>query len=139
LACYTKGVSRYDLFRKRLAPVAFGLAIVLMARDACNREQRTHAKVVFDLGSDSRAHALDARLLVAGEQVASFHQEAPGSAALTTSDFDAVLPSGDGDGELQIELDLGSAHPRTTRHFHAADGSTLMIPLAELASGTSAR
>nr|HEX4313509.1 hypothetical protein [Kofleriaceae bacterium] len=124
-------MSRYDLFRKRLAPVAFGLAIVLLARDACNHEQRTHATIVFDLGSDSRARAVDAELFVGGDSIATFHQTAMDNAGVTTAKFEASLPADD--GELHIELDLGSAHPRTTRHFHAVDGSTVMVPLAELA------
>jgi hypothetical protein len=128
-------VSRYDLFRRRIAPVAFVLAIVLMARDACNHDQRTHATIVFDLGSASRASALDAELVVGATRVATFH-EAPLGGTLTTAEFDASLPD-ESDGELRIELEVGSGaaatHPRTTRRFHAEEGSTVTVPLADLA------
>jgi hypothetical protein len=131
-ACYTAGVTRYDLFRKRLAPIAFALAVVLMARDACNRDrdQRTHATLVFDLGSASRARAMDAELWMGQERVANFHQDAL-HGALTQARFDASLPADD--GELRIGVDVAGALRQDVRHFHAEDGSTVTVPLADLA------
>ena len=119
-------MSRYDLFRRRIAPIAFGLAIVLIARDACNKEQRTHATIVFDVGSDNHADGLDAELFTDGAFIATFHH-----AAFTGRvQFDASLPAED--GELHIDLDVGGKLKKTVRHFHAVESSTVTIPLAEL-------
>jgi hypothetical protein len=123
-------VSRYDLFRRRIAPIAFALAIVFMARDACNRDERTHARIVFDFGPASQARAFDAELVVNNEQIAVFHREALSTTQpITSADFDASLPAAD--GELRIDIDLGGRHVRTTRHFRAEDGSTVTVPLAD--------
>jgi hypothetical protein len=117
-------VSRYDLFRRRIAPVAFGIAIVLMARESCTKEQRTRATIVFDIGAGNHVAGLDAELMADGALIGTFHH-----AAFTDRvHFDASLPAAD--GEMWIEVDLGDHARRTTRHFHVEDGSTLTIPLA---------
>ena len=36
-------MSKYDLFRRRIAPVAFLLALGLIAFDTCGKEERTRA------------------------------------------------------------------------------------------------
>lgn len=123
-------MSRYDLFRKRLAPVAFGLAIVLIARDSCNAEKRTHATVVFELGPASKAVGLDADLVVGQDTVGTFHADATDKRVLT---YDISLPNDSGDGEMQIDLTMvDGTHAKTNRHFRAAENSTVTIPLIEL-------
>jgi hypothetical protein len=44
-------VSRYDLFRKRIAPIAFVAAMALLVRESCNKQERTHATIVMDFGA----------------------------------------------------------------------------------------
>jgi hypothetical protein len=62
--------------------------------------------------------------------VANFHQDALGK-PLTEARFDVALPATD--GELRIGVDVAGALRQDTRHFHAEDGSTLMVPLDALA------
>ena len=120
-------MSRSQLFRRRIAPIAFGLAIVLLARDACNKEQRTHTTIVFDVGKH-HVEDLAAELFVDGTYVANFH-----NAGFTgTVKFDASLPSDY--GELRIDLDVGNTIKHEVRHFQATDGGTVIVPLSELAT-----
>ena len=121
-------MSRYDLFRRRIAPIAFGLAIVLIARDSCNKDQRTHATIVFDAGAGTHVDELDAQMFANGELFGTFKRlDFIGSTKL-----EASLPAED--GELEIDLVVGGKLKHTSRHFHAVDASTLTVPLADLAT-----
>lgn len=123
-------MSRYDLFRRRIAPVALLLAIGLMARESCQKAQRTHATFVFELGAAApRARSLDAEVWMDGAQLSTFHREGTVGGAR----FEASLPGED--GELRIDVDVAGTHQRLVRHFHAVDGSTVTVPL-ESALGT---
>jgi hypothetical protein len=120
-------VSRYDLFRKRIAPVAFFLAIALIARDTCNKEQRTHATVELRLAGDPRA--VDVDVVVGGATVAKFHQAALPDRPLGRVEFKLSVP--EPDGELRIDVDRGAARQRVVRHFHAVEDSTMLVDVAE--------
>ena len=121
-------MSRYDLFRRRIAPIAFGVAIVLLARDACNKEERVHATMVFDVGAGRHVEGLAVELTSDGSLESRFtHGAFSGSVQQ-----DIVLSAPD--GVASIELDVGNAEPRrTTRHFHAEEGSTVTIQISDLA------
>jgi len=127
-------VSTYDLFRKRIAPLAFFAAIVLIARDSCNKEQRAHATIVLDFGAaEASVRAVDAELLVAGASYGNFHRIALPGHRIGTTQFDTAMP--EPDGELRIDVDLGAAHKRLVRRIHVEDGATVRVSLAgELAS-----
>jgi hypothetical protein len=121
-------VSRYDLFRRRIAPIAFAIAIALIVRDSCRKDQRTHTSVELSFGaaaSQVRAVAVD---VVAGDEIlATFRRTAPADAAIGPCRFPLTIA--DPDGELRIDLDLGTRHERINRRFHAVEGSTLVVPL----------
>ena len=122
-------MSRYDLFRRRIAPIAFLLAIGLIARDSCEKERRTHTTVELELG-DARpqVHAVDVEVEISGAVVARFHRAALPGAAIGPCRFELALP--EDDGELKIDVDLGGAHRVVTRRFHAVEGSTMAVALA---------
>ena len=122
-------MSRYDLFRRRIAPIAFLLAIALIARDSCEKDERTHTKVELDFGdARARVRAVDVDVTARGEAFAHFHRAAIGAAPIGPCRFDLAVP-GD-DGTLKIDVDLGGEHRQLTRGFHAIDGSTMVVPLA---------
>lgn len=122
-------VSRYQLWRRRLAPVGFALAIALLAREACNKEHRTHATVVLDFGSAAAdVRAVDAEVFVDGASVARFHRAAVGG-AIGDAKFEAALP-GD-DAEMKLDIELGARHVAAIRKLHLVEGSTLTVPLAD--------
>lgn len=126
-------MSRYDLFRRRIAPVAFLLAIGLIAHDSCEKAQRTHGAVELDFGAaGSRVRAVDVDVIADGGDdapVARFHRAALSGAGIGPCRFELALP-GD-DGELQLDIDLGDVHRRLTRRFHAVEGSTLRVTITD--------
>ena len=128
-------MSRYDVFRRRIAPIAFLVAIALIARDSCDKEQRTHTAVELDFGdARPRVRAVDVEVFtgvtgsVAAEPIARFHRNAMSDAGIGPCRFDLASP--DPDGELHIDVDLGAEHRTMVRRFRAVEGSTLHVPLA---------
>jgi hypothetical protein len=122
-------VSRYDLFRKRIAPVAFVLAIALMARESCMKQQRDHATFVLDPGialHDIRS--IEADLYINGEQLSRFHRTAPDDAYIGPMRFSATLPQKD--VELRFDVDLGArGHRAFVRRVQAEDNAIVTVPL----------
>ena len=77
-------MTKYDLFRRRIAPVAFALAIVLIARDACHKQEQNKATFVIDFGAaQPRVKAVDVELWMQGDQLAVFHRAALGTSTST--------------------------------------------------------
>jgi hypothetical protein len=121
-------VTRYDLFRRRIAPVAFGVAIVLMARETCNKQERTHATIVLDFGSaEPRVKGADAELWSEGELLAHFQRFALPDHRIGRTSFPILTTSKD--GELRIDVDLSGEHRKLTRRYHADEDATITIPL----------
>lgn len=126
-------MSRYDLFRRRIAPIAFLLAIGLIARDSCEKDQRTHTTVELDFGdARPRVRAVDVAVVTGGadsEPVARFHRAALTDGGIGPCRFVLALPADD--GELQLDVDLGPEQRRLTRRFHAVEGATLRVAVAD--------
>ena len=121
-------MSRYDLFRRRIAPIAFFLAIGLIARDSCEKSHRIHTTVELQLGdARPRVQAVDVEAVTGDETVARFHRAALPGSLIGPCRFELALPADD--GELRIDVDLGAEHRRLTRPFHAVDGATLFVPI----------
>ena len=128
-------MSRYDLFRRRIAPIALFVAIALIARDSCEKDQRTHTTVELQFAAESRkvvAVAVD--VVIGSETIASFHRVALADQPIGPCRFPLVLTAED--GELRIDVDHGTDHQRLTRRFHAVEGSTVIvvIPMAAAAA-----
>jgi hypothetical protein len=122
-------VSRYALFRRRLAPVAFGLAIAFMAYETCNKQERTTATFVIDYGAAERdVHALEAEVWMNGEQVTQFRRVALENAYIGPTKFKSSLPDTDGELRMDVELSTGE-HRHVTRAIHVSEGATVTIPL----------
>lgn len=123
-------MSRYDLFRKRLAPIAFVIAIGLLVRDSCQKDQRTHT--TFDLAFAAplaKIHAVDIDVIVNHETFATFHRAQLPGGTIGPCRFPSALPADD--GELHIDVDLGDHHQQLVRPFHAIEGSTTIIHIPD--------
>jgi hypothetical protein len=122
-------VSRYDLFRKRIAPIAFFLAIALIAKDSCDKGKRTHTTVELQFAAPARVRAVEVEVFLGDVQFATFHRNALPGAPIGPCRFELSLPRDD--GELRIDVDLGATHQRLTRRFHAIEGSTMSVAIPD--------
>lgn len=123
-------MSRYDLFRRRIAPVALFLALGLIVRDTCEKDKRTHTTVELQFGADKpRIRSVDVDVVVGGDTIARFHRAALPDSTIGPCRFPLALP--EDDGELRIDVDLGASHHRLTRRFHAVEGSAMLIPIPD--------
>jgi hypothetical protein len=123
-------VSRYDLFRRRIAPIAFFLAIALIARDSCEKDKRTHTTVELSFGATKPSvRAVDVDVVVGAETIATFHRATLPDSTIGPCRFPLALT--DEDGELRIDVDLGATHQRLTRRFHAVEGSTMLVAIPD--------
>lgn len=124
-------MSRYDLFRRRIAPIAFVLALGLLIKQSCDGNGRLHATLVFELGADrAAAQAIDVDILVGGESAGYLHRtrEFAGGFDPARTAFPISLPVAD--AELHIDLDLGGHHRLVTRAIHVpADAATIVVKL----------
>ena len=129
-------MSRYDLFRRRIAPLAFFVAIALIARDSCEKDKRTHTTVELELGDRSSVRAVDVEVFAVdssgssaatGARVAAFHRAALTGAPIGPVRLDLALAVDD--AELRIDIDRGGPHQLVTRRIHAIEGSTTLISI----------
>jgi hypothetical protein len=127
-------VSRYDLFRRRIAPIAFFIAIALIARDSCEKDQRTHTTVELELADRASVRTVDVEVFAVsgsnqnspvGDRVAAFHRAALTGAPIGPVRLDLALAVED--AELRIDIDRGDQHQLLTRRIHAIEGSTTLI------------
>ncbi len=119
-------MTKTELFRRRIAPVLFGVVIALMARKSCHEQAQEHATFVLDLG-EARAtlRSLDAELWMNGGLVAELHRNALDGQTIGTIRFESLLPPHHG------ELRIDAAGKHVVRSVHAVDGATVTVPLGD--------
>ncbi len=121
-------VSFLDLFKKRVLPIAFICGMAVLIQNTCNKQTRTHATIVLDLGeAATKVRSIDAQLVVGGDSNAQFHRKALSDLTIGPCTFEVSMPSDD--GELTIEVELPTANKHLVRRIHATDGATITIPL----------
>ena len=122
-------MTKYDLFRRRIAPVAFALAIGFIAYDTCQKHERTSATFVIDYGAaEANVHAIEAEIWMNGEQVTRFERVASEGALIGKTQFKGSLPATDGELRIDVELKNGD-HRDTKRVIHVTEGATVTIQL----------
>ena len=121
-------MSRYDLLRRRIAPIAFFVAIALIAKDTCDKSQRAHTAVELEFGADrSEVRAVDVEVYTGSERVAAFHREALPGGTIGPCRFQLSLA--DEDAELRIDIDRGATRQQLTRRVRVIEGSTTLIAI----------
>lgn len=122
-------MTKYDVFRRRLAPIAFGLAIAFMAYQTCDQQQRTTATFVIDYGAaEPDVQAIEAQVWMNGEQVTELRRQALEGMSIGKTQFKASLP--DTDGELRMDVELrGGEHRDLTRAIHVTEGGTVTVQI----------
>ncbi len=123
-------MTRYEFFRKRIAPFLFLGMVGLIAYDTCKKEERTHTTVVMDLGdAEPRVRGLTADLVVEGETIVHFERRAlPNLTIGCPCQFATAMPAET--GELRIDVDLGTEHRVVTRKIKAIEGGKATVSLA---------
>jgi hypothetical protein len=122
-------VTRYELFRKRIAPALFLGVVALIAYDTCDKAERTHATIVMDLGeAEARVRGIQAELVVENEVIGNFSRRAmPDMRIGCPCSFSTAMPSES--GELRIEVDLGGEVRTITKKVHAIEGGKTTVSL----------
>lgn len=124
-------MTRYEFFRKRIAPVLFLGMVLLIAYDAWKKEEHAgiQGTVVIELGeAEPRVRSLEAEMFVRGASISTFRRAALPGAQIGDTRFEARMP--EPGGELRITVDLGDARRRLSRAVHLEDGATVRIDLA---------
>ena len=119
-------MSRYAQLRRRLAPLAFLGGMAILVQQTCTKEQRIHATIQLDLGPlAATAQAVDAELFVGSESIATLHRVALPGLHLGPARFATAMTAPD--GELHIDVDLGTEHRTVIRGIHADEGATIVV------------
>lgn len=122
--------SVWDLFKRRVVPIAFICGMAVLIQKTCNKETRTHATIVLDLGeAAAKVKTVDAQLAVEGDggEHAQFHRTALDGMAIGPCKFEVAMPSDD--GELTIDVGLPATTKHLVRRIHATEGATINVPL----------
>jgi hypothetical protein len=123
-------VTRYELFRKRIAPVLFLGMVALIAYDACQKEERTHTTIVLDFGDEaSEVREVDAQLFSGGELIGKYYRTAPAGQTIGPCSFETALPTETVTLEIQVQLD--KRHRSITRTLRPIEGSTTTVKLGD--------
>jgi hypothetical protein len=123
-------VTRYELFRKRIAPVLFLGMVGVIAYDACSTQARTHATIVLDLGdAASGVREVNAELFSGGESIAVFHRIAPPGSSIGPCRFETAMP--EETGELRIDVRLATRTISLARLIRPIEESVTTVQLAD--------
>ena len=123
-------MTRYEFFRKRIAPVLFLGMVGFIAYDTCNKGERRHATIVIDLGAaESRVRRIDAELVVNNEVVGRFNRRAmPDQTIGCPCKFRATMPDEAGTLRFDIEVAPGDVR-QLTRQIRPIEDSTVTVSL----------
>ena len=123
-------MTRYEFFRKRIAPVLFLGMVAWIAYDSCDAQQRTHSTIVIDLGAaEPRVKSVRAELVVGGEPIATFERRAlPDLRIGCPCKFETAMPEELGQLRIEVELE-GARRVHVTKPIHAIEGGTVKVPL----------
>jgi hypothetical protein len=122
-------VTRYEFFRKRIAPVLFLCMVGLIAYDACEKEERHHSTIVVDLGAaEPRVQRFTAELYVNGEMISTFERRALTDLRIgCPCKFETAMPAET--GELRFVVEIDGKLVRQTKQLRVLEGSTTTVTL----------
>lgn len=121
-------MTRYEFFRKRVAPVLFLCVVGMIAYDACRKQERTHATIVLDLGSAAaEVREINAELFSGGDSIATFQRTALPGSSMGPCRFETALP--DETAKLVIDVRLPTRTRTVTKTIRPIEGSTTTVPL----------
>ncbi|MBA2539967.1 MAG: hypothetical protein H0V17_10060 [Deltaproteobacteria bacterium] len=123
-------MTRYEFFRKRIAPLLFLGMVGLIAYDACRQEERHHTTIVLDLGDAAAdVREVNAEVFSGGESVAVFHRAALPGSSIGPCRFETALP--EDTAELRLDVRLPTRSIVLTKTIRPIEGSVTTIPLGD--------
>ena len=122
-------MTRYEFFRKRIAPVLFLGMVGLIAFDTCEKQERTHATIIVDLGeAEPRVRSIVAELVVENEVIGNFERRAlPDLRIGCPCQFETAMPAET--GELRLVVDVDGKLRRITKQLHVIEGGKTTVKL----------
>jgi hypothetical protein len=122
-------VTRYEFFRKRIAPVLFLCMVGLIAYDACDKEERHHSTIVIDLGAaEPRVRSFSAELYVNDEVIATFERRALTDLRIgCPCKFETAMPAET--GELRFVVEVDGKLVRQTKQLRVLEGGKTTVTL----------
>ena len=122
-------MTRYEFFRKRIAPVLFLGMVGLIAFDTCKKQERTHATIVIDLGdAEPRVRSIVAELVVEAEVIGNFERRAlPDLRIGCPCKFETAMPAES--GELRLVVDVDGKLRHITKQLHVIEGGKTTVKL----------
>jgi hypothetical protein len=123
--------SAYDLFRSRIAPVAFVIALILLATHTCQSEPAS-VTFYFDFGGrGAPVRVLEVEMLRGDdpEPVANFKEHFSSSRPASRSRWKLKLDGGT--YRLRIRVETAVKTHRLERTVKVTDGAAITVPLAD--------
>ena len=122
-------VTRYEFFRKRIAPLLFLGMVGVIAYDACEKEERHHATIMIDLGdAESRVKSFTAELFVKDAHVSTFERRAlTGLTIGCPCKFETAMPAAT--GELRFLVSVDGKLVKVTKKITVIEGGKTTVTL----------
>jgi len=119
--------SRYDILRRRLAPIAVLIALGVLAYELWGRSDRTSTTIVLDLGGAAQdVRNIRADVFVGDEPVAWFET------ALTTGVRDISFPAViDGPARVRVQVTTAAGIRVLERSIRPDSGDTITLHLGD--------
>jgi hypothetical protein len=126
-------VTRYEFFRKRIAPILFLGMVGLIAYDACDKQSRTHSKIVIDLGeARPNVRHVEVQLVVGTDVIGTFSKTALPNTPIGALAFETAMP--EETGTLHLDVEVSGKRIQITRAIRPIPDSTTTVSIgAELA------
>lgn len=123
-------MTRYEFFRKRIAPVLFLGMVGLIVFDTCQKQERHHATVVIELGeAEARVKSIEADLIIEKEPIGHFERRALSGLRIgCPCKFDTAMPAEAGELKLTVELE-GGERRILTKQVRAIEGGRITVRL----------
>jgi hypothetical protein len=123
-------VTRYEFFRRRIAPVLFLGMVGVIAYDACRNEERHHTTIVLDLGEAADdVREVNAEVFSGGESMATFHRAALEGSPIGPCRFEAAIR--EEIAEVRIDIRLPKRTVVVSKTIRPIEGSTTTLPLGD--------
>lgn len=122
-------MTRYEFFRKRIAPLLFLGMVGVIAYDACQKQERTHATIIIDLGdAEPRVRGFTADLVVENEVIGNFERHAlPDLRIGCPCKFETAMPAET--GELRFVVDVDGGVKKMTKRISVIEGGKTTVKL----------